>query len=194
MLVVLDNYDSFTYNLVQYFQELGAEVTVFRNDEISVPDLATMDMSHLVISPGPGRPEQAGISEMAIRHFSGRVPLLGVCLGHQAIGQVFGGRVIHAPTLVHGKTSPIHHDGRGVFKGLPIPFNATRYHSLIVDRVSLPPELEVTATTTDGIIMGLRHTEYSVEGIQFHPESILTEFGKEMLRNFLKVTGGSATR
>ncbi len=191
MLVMIDNYDSFTYNLVQYFLELGAEVRVFRNDEITVDQLAALGAKRIVISPGPGRPESAGISEDVVRQLAGKVPLLGVCLGHQAIGQVYGGKVVHAPTLVHGKTSPILHDGTGLFRGIPSPYNATRYHSLIVDRATLPEILEVTATTSDGLIMGLRHRELNVQGIQFHPESILTEYGKELLRNFLE--GDDAT-
>ena len=191
MLVMIDNYDSFTYNLVQYFLELGAEVRVFRNDEITVDQLAALGAKRIVISPGPGRPESAGISEDVVRQLAGKVPLLGVCLGHQAIGQVYGGKVVHAPTLVHGKTSPILHDGTGLFRGIPSPYNATRYHSLIVDRSTLPEILEVTATTSDGLIMGLRHRELNVQGIQFHPESILTEYGKELLRNFLE--GDDAT-
>lgn len=191
MLVMIDNYDSFTYNLVQYFLELGAEVRVFRNDEITVDQLVALGAKRIVISPGPGRPESAGISEDVVRQLAGKVPLLGVCLGHQAIGQVYGGKVVHAPTLVHGKTSPILHDGTGLFRGIPSPYNATRYHSLIVDRATLPEILEVTATTSDGLIMGLRHRELNVQGIQFHPESILTEYGKELLRNFLE--GDDAT-
>ena len=191
MLVMIDNYDSFTYNLVQYFLELGAEVRVFRNDEITVDQLAALGAKRIVISPGPGRPESAGISEDVVRRLAGKVPLLGVCLGHQAIGQVYGGKVVHAPTLVHGKTSPILHDGTGLFRGIPSPYNATRYHSLIVDRSTLPEILEVTATTSDGLIMGLRHRKLNVQGIQFHPESILTEYGKELLRNFLE--GDDAT-
>ena len=191
MLVMIDNYDSFTYNLVQYFLELGAEVRVFRNDEITVDQLVALGAKRIVISPGPGRPESAGISEDVVRQLAGKVPLLGVCLGHQAIGQVYGGKVVHAPTLVHGKTSPILHDGTGLFRGIPSPYNATRYHSLIVDRSTLPEILEVTATTSDGLIMGLRHRKLNVQGIQFHPESILTEYGKELLRNFLE--GDDAT-
>jgi anthranilate synthase component 2 len=191
MLVMIDNYDSFTYNLVQYFLELGADVRVFRNDEITVDQLEALNPTQVVISPGPGRPESAGISEGVIRQLAGKIPLLGVCLGHQAIGQVYGGKVVHAPTLVHGKTSPILHDGTGLFRGIPSPYNATRYHSLIVDRATLPTSLEITATTSDGLIMGLRHRELNVQGIQFHPESILTEYGKELLRNFLE--GNDAT-
>lgn len=191
MLVMIDNYDSFTYNLVQYFLELGTQVTVFRNDTVTIDELETMAPDHLVISPGPGRPEDAGISEAVIRHFSGKIPLLGVCLGHQAIARVYGGKVVHAPTLVHGKTSPMVHNGTGCFAGLPSPFNATRYHSLIVERHSLPDCLEITATTEDGLIMGLRHKDYAVEGIQFHPESILTEHGKPILQNFLEISNAT---
>ena len=186
MLVMIDNYDSFTYNLVQYFCELGGEVKVFRNDEITLNELAQLAPDHIVISPGPGRPEDAGISESVIRQFAGNIPLLGVCLGHQAIAHVYGGYVIHAPSLVHGKTSPIFHDGTGVFKGIPSPFNATRYHSLIVDKSRFPEELEITSTTQDGLIMGMRHRTLPVEGIQFHPESILTDHGKQLLLNFLE--------
>jgi len=190
-VVVIDNYDSFTYNLVQYFMELGAQVTVFRNDDITVAELAAMAPDRIVISPGPGRPEAAGISESVIRELGDKFPILGVCLGHQAIGQVYGGKVIHAPTLVHGKTSPILHNGTGVFRGIPSPYNATRYHSLIVDRATLPDVLEITATTEEGLIMGVRHRNLSVEGIQFHPESILTEYGKELLNNFLEAPNGT---
>lgn len=188
MILMIDNYDSFTYNLVQYFMELGAKVTVIRNDAISVAEIPALAPSHIVISPGPGRPEDAGISTQVIRELAGQFPILGVCLGHQAIGQVYGGKIIHAPTLVHGKTSPILHQELGVFKGLPSPFNATRYHSLIVDRHSVPPCLDITATTPDGLIMGLRHRDLPVEGIQFHPESILTEHGRDMLRNFMETS------
>jgi anthranilate synthase component 2 len=185
MLLMIDNYDSFTYNLVQYLGELGAEVTVVRNDEVSVDEVARLRPGKIVISPGPCSPNEAGISLETIRRLGGAIPLLGVCLGHQAIGQAFGGRVVHAKTLMHGKTSAIHHAGRGVFRGLPSPFTATRYHSLAVERESLPDCLEVTAWTADGEIMGLRHRTLAVEGVQFHPESILTEHGHAMLRNFL---------
>ncbi len=186
MVIMIDNYDSFTYNLVQYLGQLGAEVKVFRNDEIDLAGLERLPMSHLVISPGPCSPTEAGISVDAIRHFAGRVPILGVCLGHQAIGQAFGGRVIRAPRLMHGKTSLIYHDGRDLFQGLPNPFEATRYHSLIVERETLPECLQVSAQTAVGEIMGLRHTRHMVFGVQFHPESILTGEGLNLLRNFLK--------
>jgi anthranilate synthase component II len=185
MVLMIDNYDSFTYNLVQYLGELGAAVTVVRNDEVSVDDVARLRPEKIVISPGPCSPNEAGISLATIARLGGRIPLLGVCLGHQAIGQAFGGKVVHARTLMHGKTSPIHHVGAGVFRGLPSPFIATRYHSLAVDRGSLPDCLEVTAWTEDGEIMGLRHKTLAVEGVQFHPESILTEHGHALLKNFL---------
>jgi anthranilate synthase/aminodeoxychorismate synthase-like glutamine amidotransferase len=184
MIAVIDNYDSFTYNLVQYLGELGAEVRVFRNDAISTAELDSLDPSHVVISPGPGEPSAAGVSNQVIRDLGPRRPVLGVCLGHQCIGQVFGGRVVRAPRLVHGKTSPIYHYGDGLFVGLPSPFEATRYHSLIVAE-PVPADLEVTAFTTDGEVMGLRHRQYAIFGVQFHPESILTPHGKEILRNFL---------
>ena len=183
---MIDNYDSFTYNLVQYFGELGEEVRVVRNDEIGVDDVEALAPQRIVISPGPCTPNEAGISLPVIARFAGRIPILGVCLGHQAIGQAFGGRVVHARQLMHGKVSPIHHAGLGVFRGLPSPFNATRYHSLAVERSSLPAELEITAWTDDGEIMGLRHRALPVEGVQFHPESILTEHGHALLRNFLE--------
>jgi anthranilate synthase component 2 len=186
MLLMIDNYDSFTYNLVQYFGELGQEVMVFRNDAISVPEIARLDPALLVISPGPCTPAQAGISLAAIREFAGRIPLLGVCLGHQAIGEAFGGRVVHAHKLMHGKVSPVEHTNRGVFRGLPNPLTCTRYHSLAVERHSLPDCLEITAWTDDGEIMGLRHRGLAVEGVQFHPESILTERGHDLLKNFLE--------
>ena len=187
MLLMIDNYDSFTYNLVQYLGELGADVHVVRNDEVSVADIEKLNPERIVISPGPCSPTEAGVSLAAINHFAGRKPILGVCLGHQAIGHAFGGKVIHARTLMHGKTSPIEHTGVGVFAGLPNPFIATRYHSLAVERDSLPECLEITAWTADGEIMGLRHRSVAVEGVQFHPESILTEHGHAMLGNFLKV-------
>jgi len=188
---MIDNYDSFTYNLVQYFGELGEEVQVFRNDQIRVGEIESLAPERVVLSPGPCTPNEAGISLEVIRTFSGRIPLLGVCLGHQAIGQAFGGKVIHAHDIMHGKTSPIYHAGLGVFRGLPSPFIATRYHSLIVDSASLPDCLEVTAWTQDNTgsrdeIMGIRHREYSVEGVQFHPESVLTQHGHDLLRNFLQ--------
>jgi len=184
-VLVVDNYDSFVYNLVQYLGELGADPVVVRNDERTVADLARLEPDAVLISPGPGRPEDAGVTPEVIRHFAGRVPVLGVCLGHQAIGQVFGGEVVRAPVLMHGKTSPIHHRGQGVFAGLPQPFEATRYHSLVVERATLPDVLEITAETPDGTIMGLRHRTLAVEGVQFHPESILTVAGHDLLRNFL---------
>jgi anthranilate synthase component 2 len=194
MILVIDNYDSFTYNLVQYLGELtggegGAELRVARNDQITVAEVEALDPRAIVISPGPGTPRQAGISGPLIRAFAGRRPILGVCLGHQAIGEVFGGAVIRGPVPVHGKTSLIHHDGRGVFAGLPSPFEATRYHSLIVRREDLPSALEVSAWTEDGLIMGLRHREAEVHGVQFHPESILTAVGKDLLANFLRRAG-----
>ncbi len=185
MVLIIDNYDSFTYNLVQYLGELGAEVEVYRNDRITVAEVRELAPSHLVISPGPCTPREAGISVEAVRELAGTLPILGVCLGHQSIGEAFGGRVVPAKTLMHGKTSMIHHDGKGLFVGLPNPFEATRYHSLAVARDTLPGELEVTAWTGDGEIMGLRHRTRAVEGVQFHPESILTQEGKQLLHNFL---------
>jgi anthranilate synthase/aminodeoxychorismate synthase-like glutamine amidotransferase len=184
-LVLVDNYDSFTYNLYQYLGELGAETRVVRNDQLSAGEVLALLPDRIVISPGPGNPDQAGISLELIRLSAGRVPLLGVCLGHQAIGQAFGGRVVRAPKLMHGKTSPIHHDGRTIYNKLPNPFTATRYHSLVVERESLPACLEVSAWTEDGVVMGLRHRELPVEGVQFHPESILTDQGKLLLGCFL---------
>lgn len=189
MLLLIDNYDSFTYNLFQYLSELGAEVLVRRNDAVSPDDLERPDLSGVVISPGPGRPEDAGVSLEVIRSYAGRLPILGVCLGHQCIGQAFGGRVVRAPELRHGKTSLVYHNGAGVLQGLPSPFEAVRYHSLVVDAVTLPPEIEVTATTSDGLVMALRHRSYPIEGVQFHPESILTQHGKRILANFLTMTG-----
>jgi anthranilate synthase component 2 len=185
MLLMIDNYDSFTYNLVQYLGELGEQVRVVRNDEVTLDEIESMAPERIVISPGPCTPNQAGVSLGVIDRFKGRIPILGVCLGHQAIGQAFGGKVVHAKTLMHGKVSRIHHAGRGVFSGLPSPYDATRYHSLAIERASCPPELEVTAWTEDGEIMGVRHTRLPVEGVQFHPESILTEHGHALLRNFL---------
>jgi anthranilate synthase component 2 len=190
MLLMIDNYDSFTYNLVQYFGELGADVKVVRNDEVVLDEVARMRPELIVISPGPCSPNEAGISLGLIGRLGGAVPILGVCLGHQAIGQAYGGKVVHAKRLMHGKTSPIHHAGRGVFAGLPSPFTATRYHSLAVERESLPDCLEVTAWTDDGEIMGLRHSGLAVEGVQFHPEAILTEHGHAMLKNFLDAARG----
>jgi len=184
MIVVIDNYDSFTYNLVQYLGELGEQLQVFRNDKITVESIAESRPDRIVVSPGPGVPSQAGISEKVVEYFHGEVPILGVCLGHQAIAEVFGGRVVPAPSLVHGKVSRIHHDGRTIFKDLPQDFSATRYHSLMVE--DLPDTLEITATTQDGIVMGVRHRDGSTEGIQFHPESILTEVGHDLLSNFIK--------
>jgi anthranilate synthase/aminodeoxychorismate synthase-like glutamine amidotransferase len=185
MILVLDNYDSFTYNLVQYFGELGAELVVRRNDRTTIDEVEELRPEKICISPGPGTPDEAGISNDLIRHFGPRIPVLGVCLGHQCIGQVYGGEVVRAERLMHGKTSPILHEGDGVFRGLPIPFEATRYHSLIVRRETLPAELEVVAETSDREIMGLRHREHPVHGVQFHPESIMTGEGKKLLANFL---------
>ncbi|MCL4687147.1 MAG: aminodeoxychorismate/anthranilate synthase component II [Burkholderiales bacterium] len=185
MLLMIDNYDSFTYNLVQYLGELGEEVRVVRNDEVTLDEIARLAPARIVISPGPCTPNEAGVSLPAIGRFAGRIPILGVCLGHQAIGQAFGGRIVHAKTLMHGKVSPIHHSGKGVFRGLPSPYDATRYHSLAIERDTCPAELEITAWTDDGEIMGVRHRTLAVEGVQFHPESILTEHGHALLRNFL---------
>jgi anthranilate synthase/aminodeoxychorismate synthase-like glutamine amidotransferase len=185
MILVLDNYDSFTYNLVQYFGELGAELIVRRNDRATIDEIEELHPEKICISPGPGTPDEAGISNELIRHFGSRIPVLGVCLGHQCIGQVYGGEVVRADRLMHGKTSPILHEGDGVFQGLPIPFEATRYHSLIVRRQTLPAELEIVAETSEGEIMGLRHRQYPVHGVQFHPESIMTSEGKKLLANFL---------
>ena len=185
MLLMIDNYDSFTYNIVQYFGELGQEVHVFRNDAISLAEIARLNPDYLVISPGPGTPSQAGVTLSVIREFAGKIPLLGVCLGHQAIGEAFGGRIVHAKKLMHGKVSPVNHTDVGVFRGLPNPLICTRYHSLAIERESLPDGLEITAWTDDGEIMGVRHTTLAVEGVQFHPESILTERGHDVLQNFL---------
>ncbi|MFA5073464.1 MAG: aminodeoxychorismate/anthranilate synthase component II [Nitrospirota bacterium] len=187
MLLMIDNYDSFTYNLVQYLEELGQEVRVCRNDKITISEIAFLNPERIVISPGPCTPKEAGISLEVIRNFSGKIPIFGVCLGHQCIGQAFGGDVIRAPYLMHGKTSMIHHDGKTIFTGVPNPFEATRYHSLIIERRTLPSTLEISAWTDDGIIMGVRHKQYKVEGVQFHPESILTNTGKDLLSNFLKL-------
>lgn len=189
MIVMIDNFDSFTYNLVQYLRQLGAEVVVARNNALTVDDIEKMAPGGIVISPGPGRPENAGVSMAAIRAFSGRIPLLGVCLGHQAIGAAFGGRIIRARHLMHGKTSDVTADGQSVFQGIKQPFAAMRYHSLVVSREHLPDCLEVTAESDDGEIMGLRHREHPTEGVQFHPESIMTTVGKRLLRNFLKKCG-----
>ena len=184
-VLVIDNYDSFVYNLVQYLGELGADPQVHRHDAVTVDEVEALEPDAVLISPGPGRPEDAGVSTAVIRWAAGRVPVLGVCLGHQAIGAAWGGEVVRAPEVMHGKTSRIHHEGAGVFAGLPTPLEATRYHSLIVDRESVPDELEITATSEDGLVMGLRHRDLDVEGVQFHPESILTASGHDLLANFL---------
>ena len=189
MLLIIDNYDSFTYNLVQYFGELGQEVRVVRNDEIPAADIAALAPTHIVISPGPCTPNEAGISLDVIKTYAGRIPILGVCLGHQAIGQAFGGRIVRAARVMHGKTSKIFHDEKGVFAGLPNPFEATRYHSLLIERATVPDALDVTAKTWDEEIMAVRHKTLPVEGVQFHPESFLTTAGKELLRNFLARKG-----
>jgi anthranilate synthase component 2 len=186
LLLLIDNYDSFTYNLVQYLGELGADVHVHRNDVLTLEQIAAWEPEQIVISPGPCTPSEAGISVPLIRRFAGRIPILGVCLGHQAIGQAFGGNIVRAALVMHGKVSPVAHDGRGVFTGLPSPLTATRYHSLAIERASMPACLEVTATSEDGEVMGVRHREWPVEGVQFHPEAILTEHGHALLRNFLK--------
>ncbi|MEX5214128.1 MAG: aminodeoxychorismate/anthranilate synthase component II [Nitrospiraceae bacterium] len=187
MLLMIDNYDSFTYNLVQYFGELGEEVQVYRNDKITVEEIEKLKPARIVISPGPCTPKEAGVSIETIRRFSGLLPLLGVCLGHQSLAVAYGGEVIRAPRLMHGKTSLVQHDGKTIYRGLPNPFEATRYHSLIVNRTNLPACLEITAETAEGEIMGMRHRTLGVEGVQFHPESILTISGKDLLRNFLKL-------
>ena len=187
MLLIIDNYDSFTYNLVQYFGELGAEMKIIRNDAMSVAEISALKPSRICISPGPCTPNEAGVSCAVIEAFGPHIPILGVCLGHQSIGQVYGGDVIRADRLMHGKTSPIHHNGTSVFKGVPSPFEATRYHSLIVKRETLPDCLEITAWTAEDEIMGLRHKQYPVHGVQFHPESILTEEGMHLLKNFLSL-------
>ncbi|HAL93091.1 MAG TPA: aminodeoxychorismate/anthranilate synthase component II [Verrucomicrobia bacterium] len=195
MILMIDNYDSFTYNLVQYLREMAAEVRVFRNDAITVEEIAKLAPAALVISPGPGRPEDAGISCDAIRAFAGKIPMLGVCLGHQAIGLVYGGNIVHAKKLMHGKVSDVTCDGKGIFKGLDSrPFKAMRYHSLALEKESLPDCLEISATTDDGEIMGIRHQQFAVEGIQFHPESIMTPVGKRILRNFLRNSENSGVR
>jgi anthranilate synthase/aminodeoxychorismate synthase-like glutamine amidotransferase len=186
MLLLIDNYDSFTYNLYQYLRELGAEVEVRRNDQVTLDEIEALQPERIVISPGPCTPNEAGLSCQIIETFGPRIPLLGVCLGHQAVGQVYGGQVIRAPEPMHGKTSLIYHQAEGVLQGLPAPFEANRYHSLIVERSTLPAELKITASTVDGLIMGLRHRSYPVEGVQFHPESIMTPIGKDLLRNFLQ--------
>ena len=192
-VLVIDNYDSFTYNLVQYLAELGEFPDVVRNDEVTLAEVAAMDLLGVVISPGPCTPAEAGISTDLVRELGPGLPVLGVCLGHQCIGEAYGAAVVRAPRVMHGKLSSIHHDGRGVFSGLPEPFNATRYHSLVIDSATVPPALEVTARTEDGVIMGVRHREYPVEGVQFHPESILTEGGHALLRNFLDMCAEHAT-
>lgn len=194
MLLMIDNYDSFTYNLVQYLSELGADVRVYRNDQITLAEIKKLAPAHIVISPGPCTPNEAGVSVEAIKQFAGKIPLLGVCLGHQSIGQAFGGKIVHARELMHGKTSMIHHTGKGVFKGLPNPFEATRYHSLVIEKQSLPECLEITAWTQDAQgnmdeIMGVRHKTLDIEGVQFHPESILTQHGHDLLKNFLQASG-----
>ncbi|MBI3910508.1 MAG: aminodeoxychorismate/anthranilate synthase component II [Armatimonadetes bacterium] len=185
MIVVIDNYDSFTYNLVQYLGEMGQEMRIFRNDQITVAEVAVLRPDRLIISPGPCTPKEAGVSVPLIRTLAGKVPILGVCLGHQSIGAAFGARIVRAPRLMHGKTSLIHHDGQSVYRGLPNPFEATRYHSLVIDPETLPEELVVTAQTDMGEIMGVRHRRYALEGVQFHPESVLTQCGKDLLRNFV---------
>jgi para-aminobenzoate synthetase component II len=187
MILLLDNYDSFTYNLAQYLGQMGQKLAVRRNDQITLDEIAALRPERILISPGPATPQEAGISIPLIQRFAGEIPILGVCLGHQAIGAAFGGRVVRAKKLMHGKTSEIEHDGRGVFENLPKPFTATRYHSLIVERETLPAELEISAETDDGVIMGLRHRKFRVEGVQFHPESVLTSSGFDLLRNFLKI-------
>ena len=187
MILMIDNYDSFTYNLVQYLSELGEKLVVFRNDKITLDEIQKMKPGYIVISPGPGRPSEAGISNEIIRKFSGKIPILGVCLGHQCIGEVFGGKVVSAGKLMHGKTSMIYHSGKGIFKGIPSPFEATRYHSLIVEKKSLPDTLQITAWTKDNEIMGLAHKKFPIWGAQFHPESILTKEGKQLLKNFIEM-------
>ena len=186
MLLFIDNYDSFTYNIVQYFAELGQEISVRRNDNITLDEIAELQPQYLVIGPGPCSPKEAGISVPALRRFAGQIPILGVCLGHQAIGEAFGGRIVRAQELMHGKVSPVHHTNNGVFAGLPNPVNCTRYHSRAIERASLPECLDITAWTADGEIMGVRHKQHAVEGVQFHPEGLLTEHGHDMLANFLK--------
>jgi len=188
MILMIDNYDSFTYNLVQYLGELGEELKVFRNDAITLAEVKRLRPARIVISPGPGAPQSAGVSNAVIRELGGKIPILGVCLGHQCIGEVFGGKIVLAKRLMHGKTSPIRHDGEGVFRGLANPFNATRYHSLVVEPETFPKALKITARTDDGEIMGLRHQTMPIYGVQFHPESILTEQGRQILKNFLEMT------
>lgn len=188
MLLMIDNYDSFTYNLVQYLGELGEDIRVFRNDKIEIEDIEALSPDRIVISPGPCSPKEAGISINVIKHFAGKIPILGVCLGHQSIGAAFGGEIVRAPTLMHGKTSMIYHDGLRIFEGISSPFEATRYHSLVIKKETIPDCLQITAWTTDGIIMGVRHKEMFIEGVQFHPESILTTVGKDILRNFIRLS------
>ncbi len=192
MILVIDNYDSFTYNLVQYLGELYEPIVVHRNDQVTVDEVEALKPRGVVVSPGPCTPKEAGISVAVVKRMGSRVPLLGVCLGHQSIGAAFGGRIVRAPYLMHGKVSQIEHDGKGVFAGLPNPFVATRYHSLVIEPESCPGVLEVTARTADGVIMGVRHREYPIEGLQFHPESILTDVGKDLLRNFVGMVKGGA--
>jgi len=189
MILMIDNYDSFTYNLVQYLGEMGEELQVYRNDKVTVDEMEPLKPGRIVISPGPCTPKEAGVSVDAIKHFAGKVPILGVCLGHQSIGYAFGGEIVRAGRLMHGKTSMIQHDGKGVFSGLPNPFEATRYHSLVIERSTMPSCLEITAETDIGEVMGVRHKEFPIEGVQFHPESILTDCGKDLLRNFLRMKG-----
>jgi anthranilate synthase/aminodeoxychorismate synthase-like glutamine amidotransferase len=186
MILVIDNYDSFTYNLVQYLGMLGEKLIVYRNDKITIEEIKSLEISKIVVSPGPGIPLFAGISNEVIKEFMGKIPVLGVCLGHQCIGHVLGAKIVRAGRLMHGKTSPIYHDGKNIFKGLPSPFTATRYHSLLIERSSVPDCVEITAETKEGEIMGIRHKEFPLEGVQFHPESILTEVGMELLKNFIK--------
>jgi anthranilate synthase/aminodeoxychorismate synthase-like glutamine amidotransferase len=187
MILMIDNYDSFTYNLVHYLGELGEKVLVFRNDKLTLEEVGKLNPDMVVVSPGPCTPKEAGISVDLIKEFAGRIPILGVCLGHQSIGYAFGANIVRAKRLLHGKTSQIHHDGKGIYEGIPNPFEATRYHSLLIEKESLPDKLEVTAWTDEGEIMGVRHKEYLIEGVQFHPESILTKHGKDLLRNFIKI-------
>ncbi len=185
---MIDNYDSFTYNLVQYLGEIGEDIRVFRNDKIEIEDIEALNPDRIVISPGPCSPKEAGISINVIKYFAGKIPILGVCLGHQSIGAAFGGEIVRAPTLMHGKTSMIYHDGLAIFQGIPSPFEATRYHSLVIKKETMPDCLQITAWTADGVVMGVRHKEMIVEGVQFHPESILTTVGKDLLRNFIKLS------
>ena len=194
MVIVIDNYDSFAYNIVQYLGELGWQPMVFRNNHVTLTDIEALKPSHIIISPGPGTPLQAGVSNDVILHFAGSVPILGICLGHQCIGYAFGGKVVSAPRPTHGKSCPIYHDGLSIYRDLPCPFEGGRYHSLVVDVASLSPQLEVSARTEDGVVMGVRHKQYIVEGVQFHPESIMTEVGHDLLSNFLDFKGGRCSR